>query len=143
MGVDKLFIRLIGSTVDKNIGKSVQHTNSFDHYEDSAKEWLNAHYRNLFDTPAGVMHDMTFNFQRKALYVQKFMHLPLCDEKGICKFLISTFEKSDINLDISQHQPRLICVEDFSALRTIDIGAGPGQTCHGLQNGQMLDPIKI
>lgn len=141
-GKNHLYIRLFGSAADKNFGKSVQQSNSFDYYQDDAKDWLNDHYRNLFDTPAGVTHKFAFRFPEQGRYYQDVMHLPMCDEDGVCKFLISTFERGEYCND-KDFGSGLVRVKDFRALRTIDIGHGAGKDHYGVDEKEILSPIKL
>lgn len=123
-GFHVLNVRLLGSDVEENIGKNTQNTNAFESYHDDAKDWTHEFMRGIWDTPMGGKQTLAYHFSKKPLYSLKIMHLPLCDEEGHCKFVISTFERGDTVIDLEEYEPSPIRAHDLSNIMTIDLGAG-------------------
>jgi len=132
-GPYKLWVRLLGSSVDESIGINMQQTNAFDVYHESARDWLQALFRGMWDQPMGTLHKLTYNHSKKPLYSLKVLHLPLCDEDGAVKFVVSTFERGETLIDFEAYEPNPIRTKDFNDVRSVDIGAGavpPPQLSH-------------
>lgn len=123
-GPDALFVRLLGSTVGESIGIDTQNTNAFDNCDDEAKVWSYEFFRTIWDTPMGGKKTLTYHYSRQPLYSLITMHLPLCDEDGNCRFIISTFERGNTVFDLEQHEPSPIRARDLSNVVAIDLGAG-------------------
>ena len=123
-GPDALHVRLMGSTVGESIGKETQNSNAYENCDDDAHKWSYEFFRGIWDTPMGGKKTLTHHFSRKPLYSLKTMHLPLCDEDGKCRFVISTFERGDTVIDLEEYEPSPIRAQDLSDIVAIDIGAG-------------------
>ena len=126
-GPDALWVRLVGSEVDESVGKNLQHSNAYEDYDPDAKVWIHKMFRTVWDTPMGMSQTLAFHFSRKPLYSLKILHLPLCDDEGVCRFCISSFERGETVIDLEEYQPSPIRVKDFSSVRAIDLGAGTAE----------------
>lgn len=142
-GPDALHVRLVGSEVDESVGKNLQHTNAYDDYDPDAKVWVHNMFRSIWDAPMGITHTLAFHFSKKPLYSLKILHLPLCDDDGICRFCISCFERGDTVIDLEEYQPSPIRLKDFSNLRAIDLGAGTHELAALPGENSALPPIVL
>ena len=138
-----LLVRLFGTSVEENIGKQSSQ-NAFDHYTPDSRDWFHAYFRNIFDTPVSLRHDMAFHFEKTPLWIQKVFHLPLADEAGQCRFIISVFEPGELIGNIRTRRTQgLLAADSIHNLQMIDIGAGTGAELPDVPNDQLMAPMKV